>query len=136
MRIVRKVLSALTLLTASLAAAIFPVMLFAIQGFGRMDLELVVTLVCIYLIHPIAIALILLVSVNRIAKERSRRRATGFIGLNLAVLLVLALSIRAGFIQGDWALPLAFALPSALFLLNRFLGALPGSRRGIFSKGR
>ena len=125
MDIARKTLRALTLATAGLAALVFPLMLFAIQGLGDMDFEAVVFVLSLYLFHPVSLVLIFLVSFGRIAAGRPTRVATAFIALNAALLLAVAATIQAGAIRGDSSLPVLIAAPALLYLLNHFLGASP-----------
>lgn len=115
----------MTLISAGLAALLFPVMLFAIQGLGDMDFEAVVFVLSLYLFHPVSLVLIFLVSFGKIAAGRPTRVATGFIALNAALLLAVAAMIQAGVIRGDSSLPVLIATPALLYLLNHFLGAFP-----------
>ena len=125
MDIVQKVLKALTLLSAGLAAVVFPVMLFAIQGLGEIDFEAVVFLVSLYLIHPVSLVLIFLASFDRIGPGRPTHMASGFIALNALWLLAVAAIIQAGAIRGDSSIPILLAVPSFLYLLNYFISAFP-----------
>ena len=125
MDIARKVLKVLTVMTAGLVALIFPVMLFAIQGLGEIDFEAVVFLLSLYLIHPVSLVLIFLASLGKIAEGRPARLATGFIALNAVCQLAVAAIIQAGVIRGDSIIPILIAVPSFLYLLNYFIGALP-----------
>ena len=59
---------------------------------------------------------------EKIAPGRRTRMATGFVAFNALCLLALAALIRAGVFGGDAGLPLIFAIPSFLFLLNSFMG--------------
>ena len=125
MDIARKVLKVLTVMTAGLVALIFPVMLFAIQGLGEIDFEAVVFLLSLFLIHPVSLVLIFLASLGKIAEGRPARLATGFIALNAVCQLAVAAIIQAGVIRGDSIIPILIAVPSFLYLLNYFIGALP-----------
>ena len=113
----------LTLVTAGLAALIFPIMLFAIQGFGGFGFELVTVLLALYLLHPASIVLIFLASFRRMPAGRPATIARGVIALNALLLLATAVLIQAGIFKGDTVLPILFAVPSVLFLLNSWLGA-------------
>ena len=124
------VLRALTLACAGLAAVIFPVTLFAIQGMSRIGLEEVVFMLSLYLVHPTSIALIFLVCFKKIAPGRPIRMATGFVGFNALCLLAMSALIRAEVFSGDSWLPLVFAVPSFLFLLDSYIGVLVHARRG------
>ena len=130
MNVLQKILWALTLTSAGLAAIIFPVALFAIQGMSRIGFEEVVFILSIYLVHPVSIALIFLVSFRKIAPGRPRRRAIGFIAFNALCLLAMATLIRAGVFGGDAWLPLVFAVPSFLFLLNSYIGVFADTKQG------
>lgn len=123
MKAVERILRVLTLVTAGLAALIFPVMLFAIQGFGGFDLELITVLLTLYLLHPASIVLIFLLSFRKIPSGRPATIATSVIALNALFLLATAALIQAGALKGDTGLPALFAVPSLLFLLNSWLGA-------------
>ncbi len=123
MKFVERVLRVLTLVTAGLAALIFPVMLFAIQGFGGFSLELVTVLLTLYLLHPASIVLIFQASFRRIPAGRPATIARGVIALTALLLLATAVLIQAGIFKGDTVLPILFAVPSVLFLLNSRLGA-------------
>jgi len=122
-KVVETVLRVLTLVTAGLAALIFPIMLFAIQGFGGFSFELVTVLLTLYLLHPASIVLIFLASFRKIPAGRPTTIARGVIALNALLLLATAALIAAGAIKGDTEIPLLFAAPSILFLLNSRLGA-------------
>ena len=123
MKVVERVLRILTLATAGLAALIFPFMLFAIQGFGGFDLELITVLLTLYLLHPASILLIFLLSFGKIPSGRPATIAASVIALNALLLLATAALIQAGAFKGDTGLPILFAVPSLLFLLNSRLGA-------------
>ena len=123
MKFVERVLRVLTLLTAGLAALIFPIMLFAIQGFGGFSFELVTILLTLYLLHPASIVLIFLASFSKLPSGRPATIARGVIALNALLLLATAVLIQAGIFKGDTVLPILFAVPSILFLLNSRLGA-------------
>ena len=123
MKFVERVLRVLTLVTAGLAALIFPVMLFAIQGFGGFSFELVTVLLTLYLLHPASIVLIFLASFRKIPAGRPAAIARAVIALNALSLLATAALIQAGIFNGDTVLPILFAVPSILFLLNSRLGA-------------
>lgn len=123
MNLTERVLRVLTLVTAGLAALIFPVMLFAIQGFGRLDLELIVVLVTLYLFHPVSLLLIFLGLFRKLAPGRPTQIATAVIALNALLLLATAALIQAGTFNGDTGIPIVFAVPSILFLLNSWRGA-------------
>ena len=123
MKVAEKVLRVLTLVTAGLAALIFPVMLFAIQGFGGFGFELVLVLLTLYLLHPASIVLIFLASFRKIPAGRPAAIARAVIALNALSLLATAAVIQAGIFKGDTVLPILFAVPSILFLLNSQLGA-------------
>ena len=129
MNVVQRVLRALTLASAGLAAIIFPVTLFAIQGMSRIGLEEVLFVLSFYLVHPAAIALIFLVCFKKIAPGRPIRVATGFIGFNALCLLAMSALISASVFRGDSWLPLVFAVPSFLFLLDSYIGVLVHARR-------
>ncbi len=124
--IAQKVLRVLTLVTAGLAALVFPVMLFAIQGLGEIDVEAVLFLLSFYLTHPVSIALIFLVSFGKIASGRGTNVATGIVGLNVLLLLAIAAIVQAGAFTGDSFVPLVVAVPSILFLLNCYIGSFRG----------
>ena len=130
MVVVQKILKVLTIGSASLAALIFPVTLFAIQGLGRINLEAVLFVLSLYLFQPVSIVLIFLVSFNRIVTGRSTRAATGVIAFNALFLLVIAALIQAEVYRGDAIIPLIVAVPSFLFLLNRMVGALAAAKQG------
>ena len=130
MHVLQKIIRALTLVSAGLAALIFPVTLFAIQGMSRIGFEEVVFMLSIYLVHPVSIVLIFLVSLRKIAPGRPRHRATGFIAFNALYLLVMAALIRAGVFGGDAWLPLVFAVPSFLFLLSARIDVLADTKKG------
>ena len=119
---VRKALSVLTLASAGLAAIVFPMTLFAIQGMSRISFEVVAFILSLYLFHPMSLVLIFLVRFEKIAPGRRTRMATGFVAFNALCLLAIAALIRAGVFSGDAGLPLIFAIPSCLFLLNSFMG--------------
>ena len=121
----QKILRTLTLASAGLASLVFPLMLFAIQGLGEIDLEAVVFLVSLYLFHPVSLVLIFLVLFGKIAAGRPTRLATGFIALNAVCQLAVAAIIQAGVIRGDSIIPILIAVPSFLYLLNCCIGALP-----------
>ena len=123
MNLTERVLRVLTLVTAGLAALIFPVMLFAIQGFGRLDLELIVILVTLYLFHPVSLLLIFLALFRKLPPGRPTQIATAVIALNALLLLATAALIQAGTFNGDTGIPIVFAVPSILFLLNSWRGA-------------
>ena len=123
MKVLDRTLRILTLATAGLAALIFPVTLFAIQGFGGLDLELITVLLTLYLLHPASIVLIFLLSFRKIPAGRPTAVATSVIALNALSLLATAALIQAGAFKGDMGLPVLFAVPSLLFLLNSRLGA-------------
>ena len=124
MHLLRKVVSGLTLVSAGLAAIIFPITLFAIQGMSRISFEVVALILSFYLFHPMSLVLIFLVRFEKIAPGRRTRMATGFVAFNAFCLLALAALIRAGVFGGDAGLPLIFAIPSFLFLLNSFMGVI------------
>ena len=132
MDIARKVLKVLTVMTAGLVALIFPVMLFAFQGLGEIDLEAVVFLVSLYLIHPVSLVLIFMASFGKIAEGRPAHLATGFIALNAVCQLAVAAIIQADVIRGDSIIPILIAVPSFLYLLNYCIDALskPGQAGG------
>ena len=130
MNVVQRVLRALTLASAGLAAIIFPVTLFAIQGMSRIGLEELVFVLSFYLVHPASIALIFLVCFKKIAPGRPIRMATGFIGFNALCLIAVSALISASVFSGDSWLPLAFAVPSFLFLLDSYIGVLVHAQRG------
>lgn len=121
----RKTLRALTPASAGLAALMFPVMLFAIQGLGDMDFEAVVFVLSLYLFHALSLVLIFLVSFGKIAAGRPTCVATGFIALNTALPLAVAAVIQSGVIRGDSSLPVLIGASALLYLLNHFLGAVP-----------
>ena len=123
MKVVETVLRVMTLVTAGLAALIFPVMLFAIQGFGGFGFELALVLLTLYLLHPASIVLIFLASFRKIPAGRPAAIARAVIALNALSLLATAALIQAGIFNGDTGLPILFAVPSILFLLNSWLGA-------------
>ena len=125
MEAARKVLRVLTLVSAGVAALVFPLMLFAIQGLGDMDFEAVVFVVALYLFHPVSLVLIFLVSFGKIASGRPTHVAAGFIALNALLLLAVAAMIQTGVIRGDAFVPILIAAPALLFLLNEFTGKLP-----------
>lgn len=122
MGLTERVLRVLTLVTAGLAALIFPVMLFAIQGFGGLDLELIVVLLTLYLFHPASIVLIFLALFRKLPPGRPTRIATAVIALNALLLLATAALIQAGTFNGDTGIPILFAVPSVLFLLDSWRG--------------
>lgn len=121
---VQKVLKVLTLVTAGLLALIFPLMLFAIQGFGSLDFALVLVVVSIYLLHPASLVLIFLKSFGRIASEPWDNATLAIVRLNAVMLLATAGAIQVGIFEGDALLPSVLAIPSILFLLNRLIGNL------------
>ena len=118
----QRVLRVLTLVTAGLFVLIFPYMLFAVQGFGAFDLEMSLTLVSLYLLHPAAIILILLASFGKIATVPWQFATTVVLAVNIVVLFAMAAVIRAGAVTGDWFPPVVFTVPSVLFLANRSIG--------------
>ena len=118
MNILHKVTWVLTLVSAGLAAVIFPITLFGIQGMGRIGFQEVATLLSLYLTQPVSIALIFLVYFEKIAPGRQRCIATGFVAFNAFCLLAMAALIGGGTFGGDFWLPLVFGIPSFLFLLN------------------
>ena len=130
MNIVRKIVRLLTLVTAGIAALIFPLMLFAIQGFGGADFELIWTVLTLYLFHPVSIALILLASFGKLPAGRPMRIATTVVALNVLLLLATASLIQVGTFKGDTEIPVVIAVPSILFLLNSSLGARRNGRKG------
>ncbi len=130
MYFVEKVLRALTLATAGLAALIFPVTLFALQVVGEFSLELIVFLLTLYLFHPVSIVLIILVWFKKLAPGRPTQIATSVIALNVLLLLAAATLIQGGAFKGDSAIPILFAVPSFLFLLQRSIGAWRNSGIG------
>lgn len=123
MNLTERVLRVLTLVTAGLAALVFPVMLFAIQGFGGLDLELIVVLLTLYLFHPASIVLIFLALFRKLPPGRPTQIATAVIALNALLLLATAALIQAGAFNGDAGIPVLFAVPSILFLLDSWRGA-------------
>lgn len=128
MNFVETVLRVLTLTAAGLAALIFPILLFAVQGFGGLDFELIWILLTLYLFHPVSIVLIFLVSLRKLRPGRPTHIATSVIALNLLLLLATATLIQAGILKGDTGLPILFAIPSILFLLNSCIGARRNKR--------
>ena len=118
MLVLQKIIRVLTLASAGLAAIIFPVTLFAVQGMSRIGIEEAAFILSLYLVHPVSIALIFLVCFEKIAPGRRRHLATGCVALNALCLLAMATLISAGVFKGDSWLPLAFAVPSFLYLLN------------------
>ena len=129
MKFLQKTLRVLTLVSAGLAALIFPVTLFALQGMGRIGLEEVATMLSLYVIQPVSIVLIFLVCLEKIAPGRLRRMATGFVAFNAVCLLAISALIGGGVFKGDSALPIVFAVPSFLFLLNACIPALSGAKQ-------
>lgn len=130
MMILQKILRLLTLATAGLAALVFPFTLFAMQGMSRIGLEEAVFMLVLYLIHPVSIVLIFLVCLEKIAPGRRRRMATGIVAFNASCLLAISALIGAGVYKGDAALPIVFAVPSILFLLNACITATSGAKKG------
>lgn len=130
MNVLRKVLRGLTLASAGLAAVIFPVTLFAVQGMSRIGFEEVAFILSLYLVHPVSIALIFLVCFEKIAPGRPRRTATGIVAFNPLCLLAMATLIKAGVFKGDAWLPLVFAVPSLLFLLDSCIRVLSDTKQG------
>ena len=126
LRILHSVLRALTLVSAGLAALVFPVTLFAIQGIGEINVEAVLFVLSFYLTQPVSIALVFLVSFGKIAKGRWTNVATGIVGLNAALLLAMAVVVQAAVFRGDASVPLMVAVPSILFLLNCVVGHVRG----------
>ena len=117
------------LVTAGLAALIFPITLFGIQGMGRIGVEEVAFILTLYLIHPVSIALILLVCFRKIASGRARRMATGMVTCNALCQLTMAALIGGGIFRGDAWLPLVFGIPSFLFLLNAWIPGFADTNR-------
>ncbi len=103
---------------------IFPLILFGIQGMGRIGFEAVAVFMSIYLVHPVSIVLIFLVCTEKIGPGRGRQMAMGFVAFNALCLLALAALIGGGVFRGDSWLPLVFAVPSLLFLLNSWVRTL------------
>ncbi len=135
MKLVEKVLRALTLATAGLAALIIPITLFALQGAGEFSFELVVFLLTLYLFHPASIVLIFLASFKKIPPGRRTQVATGVIALNVLLLLATATLIEASTFKGDPEIPILFAVPSILFLLNSSIGAWRNKNQSIRNPG-
>ena len=67
--------------------------------------------------------LIFLASFRRIPAGRPTTIAGAVIALNALSLLATAALIQAGIFKGDTGLPILFAVPSILFLLNSWLRA-------------
>ena len=130
MKFLQKTLRVLTLASAGLAALIFPVTLFALQGMGRIGLEEVALMLSLYLIQPVSIVLIFLVCLEKIAPGRPREMATGFVAFNALCLLVISALISGGVFKGDSLLPFLFAVPSLLFLLNTCIAVLSDAKQG------
>ena len=128
MNIVEKTLRVLTLVTAALAALVFPVMLFAIQGFGGPDFELIWTLLTLYLVHPASIVLIFLASFNKLPSGLPMQFATTVIALNVLLLLSTVTLIQADTLQGDPEIAILLAVPSILFLINSSIGVWRNQR--------
>ena len=122
MNLIEKALRILTLATAGLAGLVFPVMLFAIQGFGGLDFEMMWTLLTLYLIHPVSIALIFLASFKKTRSGRATQTATAVIALNAVLLLATGGLLQVGTLKGDPEIALVLAVPSVLFLLNCSIG--------------
>ncbi len=129
MKLLQKIIRALTLISTALAALIFPFTLFAMQGMGRIGLEEAVFMLVLYLIHPVSIVLIFLVCLEKIAPGRFRRMATGIVAFNALCLLAISALIGGGVFKGDAALPIVFAVPSFLFLLNACIPVLAGAKQ-------
>ena len=94
MKIAQKVLIALTLVSAGIAALLYPVMPFAIRGLGTIDLEAAVFLLTLYLLHPVALMSIFFSPFDKIAAGRFAHVATGFIVLNALWQFAVAPSSR------------------------------------------
>ena len=129
MKFLQKIIWGLTLVSAGLAALIFPVTLFALQGMGRIGLEEVAFMLVLYLIQPVSIVLIFLVCLGKFASVRLRRMATGIVAFNAVCLLAISALIGGGVLKGDAILPIVFAAPSFLFLLNACIAVLSGAKQ-------
>lgn len=124
MRFLLIVLKALLLTSAALAALLFPVMLFGLQGFGGFSLEMAMAVASLYVTHPIAIVLIFLLTLGKIRSRLTARVAAGVVVLNVVLLLAASAMIRIGIYSGDWELPLVIAIPSILFLLHQLIATV------------
>lgn len=118
MKVLKRFVRVLTLVSAGLAAIVFPITLFAMQGMSRIGLQEAMLMLGLYLFQPVSIALIFLVSFGRFAQGRSRQVARAFIAFNASFLLAIAALLAAGVFQGTPWLPVVFAVPSLLCLLT------------------
>ena len=118
----------MTLVTAGLAAIIFPVTLFALQGIGEFSPDVILAMLTLYLFQPASIVLIFLASFRKLPRGRPTQAALGVVSLNVLLLLATAGLIQSGTFKGDAELPVLLAVPSILFLLNSSVGAWRNSR--------
>ena len=114
-----QILRKVTLFTTALFLITILMLFAGLQGLGELDLYGTLFLASV-IFHPISLILILL-SCLRILKENHQLIVVGVVSINLILWLSRTVLILASVIKGDVIIPVAFSIPSVLFLTYYFV---------------
>ena len=107
----------LDLMSAIVAIVFLPfvlVSLFALQGASTLQEGLLFLL--IILLNVVSLVFIIIAGFAQLS-QRTKKLFTFVVGVNVAVLVSLALLLLIGVVRGDFFIPLILSVPSVLFLV-------------------